>query len=180
MFTFLFCLITDSIQANTCCLLFMIETGCFSGPSMFACVHCLYWLTLNSSPPEQNGCHFADDVFKYIFVDEKSSQILLKFVPEGPIDNNTALVQVLGTRQAASHYLNQCYLPSSLMHICGTRGRWVKQLGHFLQTNFISSISIWFQQFSIIWSTSWIQEVKDAIQLLAIKSVENFAYATTA
>ena len=30
-------------------------------------------------------------------------------------------------RQATSHYLNQCW-PSSLMpmHICGTRGRWVK------------------------------------------------------
>ena len=30
----------------------------------------------------------------------------------------------LGAEQATSHYLNQC-LPSSLMHICSTRGRWV-------------------------------------------------------
>ena len=30
----------------------------------------------------------------------------------------------LGTRQATSHYLNQCW-PSSTMHIYGTRGRWV-------------------------------------------------------
>ena len=29
----------------------------------------------------------------------------------------------LGAKQATSHYLNQCW-PSSLMHICGTRGSW--------------------------------------------------------
>ena len=33
----------------------------------------------------------------------------------------------LGAEQAASHYLNQCW-PDSLMHICGTRGRWVNSL----------------------------------------------------
>ena len=43
-----------------------------------------------SSPPEQNGHHFADDIFKCIFMNEKfciSIRISLKFVPEGPIDN---------------------------------------------------------------------------------------------
>ena len=30
----------------------------------------------------------------------------------------------IGAEQAASHYSNQCW-PSSLMHICGTRGTWV-------------------------------------------------------
>ena len=33
--------------------------------------------------------------------------------------------QRLGDRQAQCHYLNQWW-PSSLAHICGTRGRWVK------------------------------------------------------
>ena len=32
----------------------------------------------------------------------------------------------LGAKQATNHYLNQCW-PSSLMHICGTRARWVNQ-----------------------------------------------------
>ena len=39
------------------------------------------------------GRHFADDVFKYIFMNEKFSILLrisLKFVPNGPIDNNPA------------------------------------------------------------------------------------------
>ena len=37
----------------------------------------------NSSPPGQNGDHFADDIFKCIFMNEKfciSIQISLKFV----------------------------------------------------------------------------------------------------
>ena len=52
---------------------------------------------INSSPHEQNGCHFAD-IFKYIFMNEKfwlSIQTSLKFAPKGPVDNNKALVQVM-------------------------------------------------------------------------------------
>ena len=50
---------------------------------------------INSSTPGQNGCHFADEGFKCIFVNEKfctSVQNSLKFVPKGPVDNNPALV----------------------------------------------------------------------------------------
>ena len=50
---------------------------------------------LNSSPPDQNGRHFADDIFRFIFVNEKFCiliKISLKYVPKGPIDNNPALV----------------------------------------------------------------------------------------
>ena len=55
------------------------------------------WLlsSLNSSPPGQNGRHFADDIFKCFFMNEKFCiliQISRKFVPKGPIDNNPALV----------------------------------------------------------------------------------------
>ena len=49
---------------------------------------------LNSSPPGKNGRHFADDIFKCIFVNEKFCILItisLKFVPKGPIDNNIAL-----------------------------------------------------------------------------------------
>ena len=41
---------------------------------------------------------FADDILKCIFMNEKfciSIQISLKFVPKGPIDNKSALVQVM-------------------------------------------------------------------------------------
>ena len=57
---------------------------------------------INSSPPpppppptQKNGLYFTDDIFKYIFMDEMFCiliQISLAFVPNGPIDNNPALV----------------------------------------------------------------------------------------
>ena len=50
---------------------------------------------VNSSPPGQNGRHFADDVFGCIFVNEEFCiliKISLKFVPKGPINNKPALV----------------------------------------------------------------------------------------
>ena len=56
---------------------------------------------INSSPPGQNGCQFADNSFKRIFTNEKffiSIRIWLKFVPKGPIDNKPALVQVMAWR----------------------------------------------------------------------------------
>ena len=38
---------------------------------------------LNSSPPGQNGCHFADDMFKHIFLNENIwiKKKSLKYIP---------------------------------------------------------------------------------------------------
>ena len=44
---------------------------------------------INSSPPGENGRHFADNIFRCIFVNENFCiliKISLKFVPKGPID----------------------------------------------------------------------------------------------
>ena len=52
-------------------------------------------LIFNSSPPGQNGHHFADDIVRRIFVKENACiliKISLKSVPSGPIHNNPALV----------------------------------------------------------------------------------------
>ena len=58
----------------------------------------------------------VDDIFKCIFLNENDRiqiEISLKFFPKSPIDNKPALVQaMLGSEQATSHYLNQCW-PSS-------------------------------------------------------------------
>ena len=62
-------------------------------------------LGFSSSPPGQNGHHFADNIFKHIFLNENvkiSMQISLKFVPKGPIDNKPALVQVMAWRQTGN------------------------------------------------------------------------------
>ena len=59
-----------------------------------------HWV--NSSPPRQNGRHFADDIFNHIFMNENiriSIQISPKFVLTAPIDNKSALVQVMAWRR---------------------------------------------------------------------------------
>ena len=80
------------------------------------------WKLYFTSSPGQNGRHFADGIFKCIFMNEKSCisiRISLKFVRKGPIDNTLALVQIMACRLFG--------WPSSLTHICGTWGRWVKE-----------------------------------------------------
>ena len=45
--------------------------------------------------PRQDGRHFPDDSFKWIFLNENvwiSIEVSLKFVPKGPINNIPALV----------------------------------------------------------------------------------------
>ena len=59
---------------------------------------------LSTLRPRQNGHHFADDIvfFKMHFVNGNvwiSIKISLKFVPKGPINNITALVQITALRQ---------------------------------------------------------------------------------
>ena len=64
----------------------------------------------NSSSPRQNGRHFADDIFKGIFMNEKfpiSIQNSLKFVPKGLIDNKSALVRVMAWRQTCDRLLSE-------------------------------------------------------------------------
>ena len=79
--------------------------------------------------PRQNERHFADDIFKCIFLNENiwiSIKISLKFIPKCPINNIPALVSIMAwRRQATSHYLNQWW-SSQLTHICVTRPQWVK------------------------------------------------------
>ena len=73
------------------------------------CIH-IFKQVFNTSRPRQNGCHFADDSFKWIFLNENlwiSIEVSLKFVPKGPTYNIPALVQII---QAPSHYLNQWWL----------------------------------------------------------------------
>ena len=60
------------------------------------------WL-FNTLMPRQNGRHFADDIFKCIFVKENVwilIKISLKFVPKGPIYNIPAFVQIMAWRRA--------------------------------------------------------------------------------
>ena len=54
-----------------------------------------HFIQISTHLPGQNGRHFTDDIFSCIFVNEKFCiliKISLKFVPEGPIDNDPALI----------------------------------------------------------------------------------------
>ena len=58
----------------------------------------------------QNGRHFADNIFKHIFLNENvwiSINISLKFVPEGQINNIPALVKIMAWRQQGDKPLSE-------------------------------------------------------------------------
>ena len=50
-----------------------------------------FGIDLNTLKPRQNGRHFADDIFKGIFLNENvliPIKVSLTFVPKGPINPN--------------------------------------------------------------------------------------------
>ena len=64
----------------------------------------LQWF--NSLRPQQKGWYFTDNIFKWKFVNENHCifiEISQKFVPNGPIEDMTALVQGM------AWHLNQCW-----------------------------------------------------------------------
>ena len=88
--------------------------------------------SLNTLRPRENGRHFADDIFKCIFVNENwliPIKISLKFVPKGPINNNPALVQIMAWRRPGDKPLSEPMMVRSATHICVTRPQWVKPSG---------------------------------------------------
>ena len=85
----------------------------------------------NTLRPRQNGRHFADDIFKCIFLNENvwiSIKISLKFVPKGPINDIPALVQIMAWRRQGDKPLSEPMMVNLLTHICVTRPQWVKSV----------------------------------------------------
>ena len=90
------------------------------------------WIFIHNSNlgQRQNGRHFADDIFKCIFMNENiwiPIQISLKFIPKGPINNILALVQVMAWRRAGDKPLSEPMMVSLPTHICVTRPQWVNK-----------------------------------------------------
>ena len=85
------------------------------------------WL-VNTLRPKQNGRHFADDIFKYIFLNENVwilIKISLNFVPKGSINNIPSLVQIMAWRRPGDKPLTEPMMVSLSTHICVTRPQWV-------------------------------------------------------
>ena len=88
-----------------------------------------HWV--NTLRPRQNGRHFADDMFKCIFLNVNvwiPIEISLTLVPKGSINNNPALFQIMAWRRPGDKPLSEPMMVSSLMHICVTRPQWVNTL----------------------------------------------------
>ena len=86
---------------------------------------------LNTLRPRQNGRHFADDIFKCIFLTENvwiAINISLKFVPKVQINNIPASVQIMDWRQPGDKPLSEPMMLSLLTHICLTRPQWVNKV----------------------------------------------------
>ena len=77
------------------------------------CILGLSHWDINSSPPGQNGRHFAYDIFRCIFLNENICiliEISLKFVPMGPIDNKATLVLIMAWHQIGGKPLSESML----------------------------------------------------------------------
>ena len=65
---------------------------------------------VNTLRPRQNGRNTPDDMFKWIFFNENiqiSIKISLKFVPEYPVNNIPALVQIMAWRRPGDKPLSE-------------------------------------------------------------------------
>ena len=84
---------------------------------------------VNTLRPRQNGCHFADDIFKCILLTEDvwiPNKISLKFVPKGQNKYIPSLVQIMAWRRPGDKPLSEPMMVSSLRYICVTRPQWIK------------------------------------------------------
>ena len=100
------------------------------------------WGPINTLRPRQNGRHFADDIFKRIFLNENvwmPTTISLKFVPKGPINNIPALVQIMVWRRPGDKPLSEPMMVSLPTHTCVTRPQWVNKHGSTLIPAWISN-----------------------------------------
>ena len=83
---------------------------------------------LNTMRPRHNGRHFADDVFKCIFLNEKvliSIKISQNLVLKCSINHIPALVQIMAWRRPGDKPLSEPMMVKILTHICFTRPQWV-------------------------------------------------------
>ena len=88
-------------------------------------------LRINTLGPSLNGRHFADDIFKCIFLNENvwiSIEISLKFVRKGSINNIPASVLIMAWRRPGDKPLSGAIMVRLPTHICVTRPQWVKTM----------------------------------------------------
>ena len=86
-------------------------------------------IVINTLRPRQNYRHFADDIFKRIFLKKNiwiSLKVSLKFVPKVRFNNILPLVQIMAWCLLGAKPLSELMMVSLLKHTCVTRPQWVK------------------------------------------------------
>ena len=86
---------------------------------------------VNTLRPRQNGRHFADDIFKYIFLNENvwiAIKISLKFFPKVLINNITSLVQIMAWRRPGDKPLSEPMMIHLRTNIYVSRPQWTPLL----------------------------------------------------
>ena len=81
------------------------------------------FMIINILRLRKNGRHFTDAIFKCIFLNENvwvHIGFSLKFVPNGPINNIPALVQIMAWRCPGDKPLSDPLMVSLPMHVCIT------------------------------------------------------------
>ena len=121
----------DSMAYFTNILMMLLQMFAHATTAQLPCyVHTFsQFSSFNTLRLRQNGRHFADDIFKCIFLNENvwiSLKISLKFVPKVWINNIPTLVQIVAWRRPGDKPLSEPILVILLMHICVTGPQWVK------------------------------------------------------
>ena len=86
----------------------------------------LKFMFFNTLRPRQNGRHFADDIFKCIFLNENvwiSLNISLNFAPRFRINNIPALLQIMAWRRSGDKPISK----PMMTHICVARPHWINK-----------------------------------------------------
>ena len=101
----------------------------------------------NTMRPRQNGCHFADNIFKYIFLNKNvliPIEISLKFVPQGPINNIPSLVQIMAWHRPGDKPLSEPMMVSLLTDVCVSRPQWVKDNWQRIEATHAYDLLSWY------------------------------------
>ena len=104
------------------------------------------WDTFYTLRPRQNGRHFADGIFKCIFLNEKAwipIKISMRSVLKGPINNIPTLVQIMAWRRPGYKPLPEPMMISGPTHICVTRPYWVSALAVELRLPCIKPLKLY-------------------------------------
>ena len=100
-----------------------------------ALVTVLQIFCINTLGLRQDGRHFAEDIFKCIFLNENiwiSIKISLKFVAKVWVNNIPVLVQIMAWRLPSDKPLSEAMVVSFLTHICVTHTLSNRRDPHFM------------------------------------------------